>query len=71
MYVAMHQILFCRRSLSLEVAGSLIVVSEEKDFELCAVCDGEPVHVSEDRGDMVTGTGVCVSRRWSSGYKVY
>lgn len=30
--------------------------SKEKGLELDAVCNGEPGKVSEDRGDMFTGT---------------
>lgn len=26
---------------------------------MCVVCDGEPGQVSEDRSDMVSGTGAC------------
>jgi len=43
-----------------EVGGSLVVegfVGEEKDFELDALWDREPVEFLEDRGDVVTGAG--------------
>lgn len=38
-----------------ELRGALLsaFVSEEKDFELYAMCDGEPVQVLEDWGDLV------------------
>ena len=44
-----------------EVGGGLVMegfVSEEKEFELDALWDREPVEVLEDRGDVVTGTGM-------------
>lgn len=44
------------------VGGGLLVVCfacEEKDS-----CDGEPVQVSEDRGGIVSGMGVCVQAGW-------
>ena len=44
-----------------EVGGSLIVegfMGEEENFELDAQFDGEPMEVLEDRGDVVSGSGV-------------
>ena len=32
-------------------------VSEEKDFVLYPLWDGEPVEVLENRGDVITGAG--------------
>lgn len=34
-------------------------VVEEEEFKLNAVCDGEPVQVTEDTGDMVLVTSAC------------
>lgn len=33
--------------------------SDEKDFELDALSDREPVEILKDRGNVITGTGVC------------
>ena len=33
-------------------------VCEEDDFELYAVSDGQPVQVTEDGGDVISGAGV-------------
>ena len=33
-------------------------ICEEDDFELDAVSDGEPVEITEDGGDVVSGAGV-------------
>ena len=44
-----------------EVGGGQVVkwfVCEKEDFELYSVCDGEPVQILEDRGDMVSGADV-------------
>lgn len=32
---------------------------KEKDFELDALSDREPMEILKDRGDVFTGTGVC------------
>ena len=44
-----------------EVAGGLVVegfVSNEEDFEVDSLTDGEPVEVLEDGSDVVSGAGV-------------